>query len=52
MGATADSLGRRGDRALVLGGSLVPGPIRLLSLKLADIGNRHRAGHSKRGLGA
>ena len=52
MGATVDSLGRLGDRSLVLAGSLVPGPIRLRSLELADIGNRHFAGYCKRGLGA
>ena len=51
MGAAADYLGRIGARALVLGGSLVPGPIGVLSLKLADIGHRHRIGYGKRRLG-
>ncbi len=51
VGAAADSLGRIGDRDLVLGGSLVPGPIRLLSLELADIGNRHCVSYSQRELG-
>ena len=52
VGAAADSLGRIGDCDLVLGGSLVPRPIRLLPLKLADIGNRHCVNYGQRGLGA
>ncbi len=51
MGATADYLGRLGTRNLVLGRSLIPRSIGLLSRKLADISNRHFAGHGKRRLG-
>jgi len=51
VGAAADSLGRIGNRDLVLGGSLVPRPIRLLALKLANIGNRHCVSFGQRELG-